>query len=405
MALDTSSRTSVALVRDPVRAALGHRAGVRAGGAGPRARCSRRPMPRWSSAIRRWSSIRRRPASTRSTSARRGATLTGLPFVYAAWAGRPGAARPAHLPAALRAATAAWRAIDAIAAAAARRPGAQARGRAYLRDNLGTRSASASGPARRPTSTGWPVSGSFRAPAAAHASAVDGPREPPARGYESDRMDRRSRRLVAKAEAGERLDADEALRLYRDAPTAVLGRLADAVRARKHPDGVVTYIIDRNVNYTNVCVARCNFCAFYRPVGARRRLRPRRSTRSSARSTRPSRVGGNQLLLQGGHNPDLPLAWYEDLFRAVKARYPDFKLHALSPPEVLHISRMSQLSMPRGARAPDRRRPRQHPRRRRRDPRRPRPQAAQLLQQGDRRRVAAASCARRTAPACARPRR
>src|SRR4026208_2497467 len=73
---------------------------------------------------------------------------------------------------------------------------------------------------------------------------------------------------AAKVRAGERISADEALELYRTAPTALLGRLADRVRARKHPDAVVTYIIDRNVNYTNVCVAKCNFCAFYRPVGS-----------------------------------------------------------------------------------------------------------------------------------------
>ena len=73
-------------------------------------------------------------------------------------------------------------------------------------------------------------------------------------------------------------------------------------------------------------------------------------------------VGGNQLLLQGGHNPDLPIQWYEDLFRAVKARYPEFKLHALSPPEVLHISRLNQIPTPDGDRAAGRRRPRQHSR-------------------------------------------
>ena len=145
--------------------------------------------------------------------------------------------------------------------------------------------------------------------------------------------------------AGGRLSADEALGLYRQAPTYWLGRMADAVRARKHPDGLVTYIIDRNVNYTNVCVARCNFCAFYREVGHgegyvlgfEEIFRKIDETRA---------LGGVQLLLQGGHNPDLPLAWYEDLFRAVKQRYPDFKLHALSPPEVLHISRMSKLPVP-----------------------------------------------------------
>jgi cyclic dehypoxanthinyl futalosine synthase len=149
--------------------------------------------------------------------------------------------------------------------------------------------------------------------------------------------------IVAKAEAGGRLDGAEALWLYREAPTAVLGRLADAMRARKHPDGVVTYIIDRNVNYTNLCVARCNFCAFYRPVGHGDGY-VLSFEEIFKKIDETIAVGGNQLLLQGGHNPDLPLAWYEDLFRAVKARYPDFKLHALSPSEVLHISRLSKLS-------------------------------------------------------------
>jgi cyclic dehypoxanthinyl futalosine synthase len=148
-----------------------------------------------------------------------------------------------------------------------------------------------------------------------------------------------------KARAGERLDRDEALALYQSAPTHVLGRLADAARARRHPERLVTYIIDRNVNYTNVCVARCNFCAFYRQVG---------STEGYVlgfdeifrKIDETIAVGGNQLLLQGGHNPDLPLPWYEDLFRAIKDRYPAFRLHALSPPEVIHLSRLSQLPVP-----------------------------------------------------------
>src|SRR4030081_1203931 len=137
-----------------------------------------------------------------------------------------------------------------------------------------------------------------------------------------------------KVRAGGRVTAAEALALYREAPTALLGRLADASCAHKHPGRVVTYIIDRNVNYTNVCVAKCNFCAFYRDVGS-----PdgyvlgfdelfRKIDETIA-------VGGVQVLMQGGHNPDLPLSWYEDLFRAIKARYPEFKLHALSPPEVI----------------------------------------------------------------------
>src|ERR671914_496490 len=151
--------------------------------------------------------------------------------------------------------------------------------------------------------------------------------------------------IVGKVSGGDRVSADEALALYVHAPTHVLGRLADQIRLRKHPDRTVTYIIDRNVNYTNVCVAKCNFCAFYREVGAsdgyvlgfEEILRKIDETIA---------VGGNQLLLQGGHNPDLPILWYEDLFRAVKARYPEFKLHALSPPEVLHISRLAQIPGP-----------------------------------------------------------
>jgi cyclic dehypoxanthinyl futalosine synthase len=152
-------------------------------------------------------------------------------------------------------------------------------------------------------------------------------------------------RIAEHVAQGGRLSTADALALYTEAPTALLGRLAQAVRDRKHPDGIVTYIIDRNVNYTNVCVARCKFCAFYRPVGSSEGytlgfdeiFRKIEETMS---------LGGGQLLLQGGHNPDVPLAWYEDLFRQVKTRYPEFRLHALSPPEVIHISRLSQLPVP-----------------------------------------------------------
>ncbi len=145
--------------------------------------------------------------------------------------------------------------------------------------------------------------------------------------------------------AGGRVLAAEALALYRGASTPLLGRLANTVRSRKHGEGVVTYIIDRNVNYTNVCVAKCNFCAFYRPVGS-----PEGYVLGFdeifQKIDETIAVGGVQLLLQGGHNPDLPLSWYEDLFRAIKDRYPAFKLHALSPPEIIHLSRLSQLPVP-----------------------------------------------------------
>src|SRR5688572_23037095 len=151
--------------------------------------------------------------------------------------------------------------------------------------------------------------------------------------------------IARKVADGGRVSADEALQLYRHAPTHLLGHMADSIRARKHPGRIVTYIIDRNVNYTNICVARCNFCAFYRQVGASDGY-VLGFEEIFRKIDETIAVGGNQLLLQGGHNPDLPLQWYEDLFRAVKAKYPDFKLHALSPPEVLHISKLNQLPVP-----------------------------------------------------------
>jgi cyclic dehypoxanthinyl futalosine synthase len=142
--------------------------------------------------------------------------------------------------------------------------------------------------------------------------------------------------------AGGRLNPSEALELYLAAPTSLLGQLADRARQRRHPEGVVTYIIDRNVNYTNVCVARCKFCAFYRPVGSAEGY-TLGFDEIFKKIEETIALGGGQLLLQGGHNPDVPLEWYEDLFRQVKARFPDFRLHALSPPEVIHISRLAQI--------------------------------------------------------------
>jgi cyclic dehypoxanthinyl futalosine synthase len=155
-------------------------------------------------------------------------------------------------------------------------------------------------------------------------------------GYES---------IAKRVTAGNRIGAAEALELYLCAPTSLLGRLADDIRARKHPERIVTYIIDRNVNYTNVCVARCNFCAFYRPVGSAEGY-VLGFEEIFRKIDETIALGGGQLLLQGGHNPDLPLEWYEDLFRAIKERYPMFRLHALSPPEVVHLTRLSRLTVP-----------------------------------------------------------
>jgi len=149
-------------------------------------------------------------------------------------------------------------------------------------------------------------------------------------------------RAAEKIRQGERLTPSESLQMYVEAPLPLLGELADLVRARKHPERVVSYIIDRNVNYTNVCVARCSFCAFYRPVGSSEGY-VLGFDEIFRKIDETIELGGGQLLLQGGHNPDLPLGWYEDLFRSVKERYPEFRLHALSPPEIIHLTRLSRL--------------------------------------------------------------
>ena len=159
--------------------------------------------------------------------------------------------------------------------------------------------------------------------------------------------------------------------------------MADHVRQRKHPEGLVTYIIDRNVNYTNVCVARCNFCAFYREVGhGEGYVLAFDEIFKKIEETRA--LGGVQLLLQGGHNPDLPLAWYEDLFRAIEAAVPRFQTaRAVAAGDPASFAN-GEAAGAGGDRTTDRRGPGQHSRRWRGDPRRPRSQAVELLQQGQR---------------------
>ena len=150
--------------------------------------------------------------------------------------------------------------------------------------------------------------------------------------------------LADTVRTGGRLTAGDALALYQHAPLTVLGQLADEVRARKHPDGVVTYIIDRNVNYTNVCVARCNFCAFYRPVGSSEGY-VLGFEEVFRKIDETIALGGDQALMQGGLHPTLKLEWYEDLLRDLKARYPKFNLHAFSPPELWFFHKLNKIPL------------------------------------------------------------
>jgi cyclic dehypoxanthinyl futalosine synthase len=148
--------------------------------------------------------------------------------------------------------------------------------------------------------------------------------------------------LQDKVLAGERIGAEEGVRLLRDGELLELASLADAVRERLHPEGVVTYIIDRNINYTNVCNAQCAFCAFYRDMPSREGyLLSKEQLAQKIEETLA--LGGNQILLQGGLHPDLGIEYYEELFRWIKSSYPIW-IHGLSPAEVKHICRVSGLS-------------------------------------------------------------
>ena len=143
--------------------------------------------------------------------------------------------------------------------------------------------------------------------------------------------------------AGERVTREEGIALLRDGELLELGALADAVRERLHPEGVVTYIIDRNINYTNVCTAQCAFCAFYRDLPAADGYVLNKSELTQ-KIEETLELGGNQILLQGGLHPDLGIEFYEEMFRWMKATWPQLWIHGLSPAEVKHISKVSSLS-------------------------------------------------------------
>jgi cyclic dehypoxanthinyl futalosine synthase len=134
------------------------------------------------------------------------------------------------------------------------------------------------------------------------------------------------------------------LELYERAPLLELGRLADAERYRLHPEDVVTYIVDRNINYTNVCVADCKFCAFYRrPRHAEGYVLP--FEKIGEKIDECKAIGGVQILLQGGHNPYIPFEWYLELMRYIKRHHP-IHIHGFSPSEVVFFSERFGLSVP-----------------------------------------------------------
>lgn len=154
---------------------------------------------------------------------------------------------------------------------------------------------------------------------------------------------KRVEELLEKAAAMGQLSKDEGIFLFNHAPLAELMHVADAMRKQYRNDGKVTWIIDRNVNTTNVCVANCKFCNFYRVPGHPESYITDIPT-YQRKIEETFRFGGDQLLLQGGHHPQLGLSFYTDLFTKLKSLYPQLKLHALGPPEVAHISKLEGIS-------------------------------------------------------------
>ena len=150
--------------------------------------------------------------------------------------------------------------------------------------------------------------------------------------------------ILEKATAGGRLTSEEGLRLLESHDLAAIGRAADAVTRRMHPEPYRTYNIDRNINYTNICTAVCDFCAFYRPLKDEEGyVLDREELLQKIQET--VELGGDQILMQGGLHPQFKLEWYEQLLRDIKTRFPQVNVHGFSPPEIHHFTKVSKLPL------------------------------------------------------------
>ncbi len=148
--------------------------------------------------------------------------------------------------------------------------------------------------------------------------------------------------ILDKAVSGERLSPQEGLQLLESHDLAAIGEAANAVTERLHPENYRTYNIDRNINYTNVCTAVCDFCAFYRgPKSDEGYVLPREELLKKIEET--VALGGNQILMQGGLHPDYKLDWYEELLQDIKQQFPSVNIHGFSPPELHHFTKVNNL--------------------------------------------------------------
>ena len=149
--------------------------------------------------------------------------------------------------------------------------------------------------------------------------------------------------IIEKVKENQRMTMDEALCLYREADFLTLADLANRRRFYHHPEPVVTYVVDRNINYTNICVSGCWFCAFFEPPGTGKGyVISRQALHEKIQETLD--LGGTQILLQGGMNPDLTLDYYTDLLKDIKENF-DIHIHGFSPPEIDFIAKKSSLSV------------------------------------------------------------
>jgi cyclic dehypoxanthinyl futalosine synthase len=150
--------------------------------------------------------------------------------------------------------------------------------------------------------------------------------------------------ILDKAVSGERISPEEGLQLLESHDLTALGEASNAVTERLHPENYRTYNIDRNINYTNVCTAVCDFCAFYRgPKSDEGYVLPREELLKKIEET--VALGGNQILMQGGLHPDYQLDWYEELLQEIKQQFPEVNIHGFSPPELHHFTKINNLSI------------------------------------------------------------
>ncbi len=149
--------------------------------------------------------------------------------------------------------------------------------------------------------------------------------------------------IARKVAGNERLDADEGLALLRQADLLALGELAGSVRKRLHPERIVTFIVDRNINYTNICVNKCKFCAFYREAGSPEAYVLTRDE-IFKKIEETIDLGGTQILMQGGVHPDLGIEYFEDLFSSIKSRF-TIQIHSLSPSEISYVAKKAKISI------------------------------------------------------------